>query len=116
MKMIKMFACVLAVGLLASPALAATKTYKNVSIIDVDCSTSDAAKNADTHTRECALKCQDSGFGIVTADNKFIKFDADGNAQLLKQLKASSKTDHLRVNVTGDEQGDTLKVEKVKLL
>jgi hypothetical protein len=116
MKMKKISACLLAIGLLASPALAATKTFKNVSIMDVDCSTSDAVKTADTHTRECALKCQDSGFGIVTADKKFIKFDADGNAQLLKQLKASSKADHLRVNVTGDVQGDTLKVEKVKLL
>ena len=35
--------------------------------------------------------------------------------QVLKQLKASDKTDHLRVNVSGDVDGDTLKVTSVKL-
>ena len=32
------------------------------------------------------------------------------------ELKASTKKDHLRVNVTGDVQGDTLKVASVQLL
>ena len=31
-------------------------------------------------------------------------------------LKASDKKDHLRVNVSGDVQGDTMKVNSVKLL
>lgn len=31
-------------------------------------------------------------------------------------LKASAKKDHLRVDVTGDVQGDTLKVTSIKLL
>jgi hypothetical protein len=60
--------------------------------------------------------CEESGFGIVTADKKFLKFDADGNAKVLKELKASDKKDHLRVNVTGDVEGDTIKVSSVKLL
>ncbi|HEY4380977.1 MAG TPA: hypothetical protein VGN01_11570 [Acidobacteriaceae bacterium] len=111
----KIFASILALGLLAIPALAATKSFKNVSVIDVACSQKQAS-NADAHTRDCALTCQKSGFGILTADKKFLKFDADGNAKILEQLKASSKADHLRVDVTGDVQGDTLKVESVKLM
>ena len=59
---------------------------------------------ADAHTRDCALMCEKSGYGIVTADKKFLKFDADGNAKILAALKASDKTDHLRVNVSGDVQ------------
>jgi len=109
----KLFASLLALGLMATPTLAAT--FNDVSILDVACSKK-AAATADSHTRDCALMCKESGFGIVTADNKFLKFDADGNAKMLEQLKASDKTDHLRVNVSGDVQGDTIKVTSVKLL
>jgi hypothetical protein len=110
----KMLASLLAVGLMATPALAATQTFNDVSVVDVACSKK-AAADADSHTRECALTCQKSGFGIVTADKKFLKFDADGNAKMLAELKASDKTDHLRVNVSGDVQGDTIKVSSVTL-
>ncbi|MEO6910477.1 MAG: hypothetical protein ABI158_06100 [Edaphobacter sp.] len=110
----KVLASILALGLLAAPALAATKTFTDVSVVDVSCSKKVAA-NADVHTRSCALACQKSGFGILTADKKFLKFDADGNAKILQELKASNKADHLRVNVSGDVQGDTLKVASVEL-
>ena|ERR1700744_1791973 len=109
----KMLASILALGLMASPALA--ETFKDVSVLDVACSKK-SASSADAHTRECALGCKESGFGIVTADQKFLKFDADGNAKMLEQLKASDRKDHLRVNVNGDVDGDTLKVKSVKLL
>lgn len=111
----KVLASILALGLLAAPALAATKTYTDVSVVDVSCSHK-AAANPDAHTRACALTCQKSGFGILTADKKFLKFDADGNAKIAQQLKDSKATDHLRVNVSGDVQGDTLKVASIKLL
>jgi hypothetical protein len=112
----KILASILTMGLLAAPALAASATYKNVSVIDVSCSQSKAAADADSHTRDCALACQKSGFGILTEDKKFLKFDSDGNAKILEQLKTSKKADHLRVNVTGDVEGDTLKVDSIKLL
>jgi hypothetical protein len=111
----KMLTSLLALGLMAAPALAATETFNNVSVVDVACSKKVAA-NADVHTRQCALGCEDSGFGIVTADQKFLKFDADGNSKIAAALKASDKKDHLRVNVTGDVDGDTIKVTSVKLL
>ena len=101
--------------LLALPALAAPKTFNDVAVVDVACSKMVAA-DPDSHTKDCALKCQKSGYGIVTADKQFLKFDADGNAKILEQLKSSDKADHLRVNVTGDVTGDTLKVTSVKLL
>jgi hypothetical protein len=109
----KMLASLLALGMMASPALAAT--FNDVSILDVACSKKSAA-TADAHTRDCALMCKESGFGIVTADKKFLKFDATGNAKMLEQLKASDKAAHLRVNVSGDVEGDTIKVTSVKLL
>ena len=101
--------------LLASPVLAASKTFNDVAVVDVSCSKM-AASDPDSHTKDCALKCQKSGYGVVTADKQFLKFDADGNAKILEQLKLSGKPDHLRVNVTGDVTGDTIKVTSVKLL
>lgn len=102
-------------ALLAAPSLALAASYDNVPVVDVNCSRRVAA-NPDAHTRDCSLKCAASGFGIVTKDQQFLKFDAAGNAKIVEALKASSKTDHLRVNVTGDVQGDTLKVTSIKLL
>jgi hypothetical protein len=111
----KIVASLLALGLMATPALAVTKTFNDVSVVDVACSKK-AAADADAHTRECALGCAKSGFGIVTADKKFLKFDAEGNTKMLEVLKASDKADHLRVDVSGDVEGDTIKVASVKLL
>lgn len=102
-------------GLCAAPVFAAAKSYKDVPVVDVNCSTKVAA-SPDSHTRECALKCASSGFGIVTQDKHFLKFDANGNEKIVQALKASNKKDHLRVNVSGDLQGDTLKVTSIKLL
>jgi hypothetical protein len=113
----KLLACILAFGLAATPALAAPKTFTDVSIVDVACSKKAAADaTADGHTRKCALGCKESGFGILTADKKFLKFDAEGNAKILEALKGSAKADHLRVNVTGEVKGGTIKVATVTLL
>lgn len=103
------------VGLSAVPALAAVENYKDVPVVDVNCSKK-AAADPDSHPRACALKCAASGFGIVTKDKQFLKFDAEGNAKVVEALKASEKKDHLRVDVSGDVQGDTLKVTSIKLL
>jgi hypothetical protein len=105
----------LLLGLCAIPALAMAETYKDVPVVDVNCSKKVAA-DPDSHPRACALKCEGSGFGIVTKDQQFLKFDAAGNATIVEALKASDKKDHLRVDVSGDVQGDTLKVTSVKLL
>src|SRR5258705_7308752 len=92
----KMLTSLLALGLMATPALAATQTFNDVSAFDVACSKKVAA-DADSHTRDCALMCEKSGYGIVTADQKFLKFYADGNAKIAAALKSSDKADHLRV-------------------
>ena len=102
-------------SLCAMPALAAVETYKDVPVVDVNCSKKVAA-DPDSHTRACALKCEKSGYGIVTKDQQFLKFDAEGNTKIVEALKASDKKDHLRVDVSGDVQGDTLKVTSITLL
>lgn len=110
----KLTSLLLLIGASAVPAFAASASYKNVSIVDVNCS-SKVAADADAHTRACALKCAGSGYGILTNDNKFVRFDAAGNQEVVAALKASNKTDHLRVDVSGDLDGSTLKVASLKL-
>ena len=102
-------------GMLVLPAVAAPETYKDVPLVDVNCSKKVAA-DPDSHTRACALKCEGSGFGVITGDKQFLKFDAEGNKEVVAALKASDKKDHLRVDVSGDVKGDTLQVKSVKLL
>jgi hypothetical protein len=111
----KLVSVAVLLGMCALPALAATETFTDVSVIDTNCSKK-AAADPDSHTRECALKCQASGYGIITKDHKYLKFDSPGNAKIAEALKASDKKDHLRVDVTGDVKADTLQVSSIKLL
>jgi len=70
------------------------------------------------HTRQCAMMpdCQKSGYGVYTHDNKFLSFDEAGNRKAIALLKETKKEDDLRVEITGEIQGDIIKVATVKLL
>lgn len=107
-----------ALGLLlaaaALPAAGATESFTNVPLVDVNCSAKVAAKPGE-HPRSCAIQCSASGYGVIR-DGKFLKFDAAGNDKALAALKASDKKDHLRADVAGDVEGDTIKVTSLKLL
>ena len=91
-------------------------------LLDRMCSTKIVAdkdqKAAQNHTRECALMsdCVEAGYGVFTADGKFLTFDQAGNQKAEQALKASKKKDNIKVQVTGDQSGDTLKVTAIKIL
>lgn len=78
-------------------------------VVDVMCRNKDLAG----HTRECAVTCAKSGYGLVTADGKFLKFDEAGNAKALATLKKLSKEKDLKAKVAGSLNGDVLKVESI---
>ena len=72
-----------------------------------------------THTRECLLmpSCQRSGYGIVAYDdNKFLTFDTMGNQKALALIKGATKQEDFRIEVTGQIDGDKMKVTSLKLL
>lgn len=92
-------------------ALASAETFSGT-VVDVMCKGKDLA----SHTRSCALDCAKSGFGLVQADGKFLKFDESGNARTLAMLKKSSKDKDLKVKVTGTLDGDAIKVQGVELV
>jgi hypothetical protein len=80
-------------------------------VVDVMC----RAKDLAGHTRECAVTCSKSGYGLVTGDGKFLKFDEGGNARTLAALKKATKEKDLKAKVTGTVDGDVLKVQAIEL-
>src|SRR4051812_32379156 len=78
-------------------------------VVDIMC----RAKDLAGHTRECAVTCAKSGYGLVTADGKFLKFDEAGNARALTALKKLTREKDLKAKVTGSVAGDVLKVEAI---
>ncbi|MFB3918139.1 MAG: hypothetical protein ACE14M_15530 [Terriglobales bacterium] len=99
---------------LACLPLAAAETWNDVALIDTMC----AAKfknNADAHPRSCLMQCGKNGYGIITSDGTFLKFDSAGNEQAAAALQRSRQQDHIRVTVTGERQGGTIKVRSLKM-
>ena len=94
--------------LMGLPALASDFSG---TVVDVMC----RGKDLSSHTRECAVTCAKSGYALVTADGKFLKFDESGNARTLAALKKSTKEKDLKAKVTGSLDGDLLKVQSIEL-
>ena len=92
-------------------ALPASAEIWTGTLVDVMCKGKDLAG----HTRECALTCAKSGFGVVLADGKFLKFDEAGNAKTLSALKVATKEKDLKAQVTGEKDGETIQVTGVDL-
>lgn len=95
-------------SLLSAAAFAETW---NGALVDVMCKDKDIAG----HTRKCALSCAKSGFGLVTSDGKFVKFDEAGNAKALAALKSSSKEKDLKAKVEGSLDGDVVQVSSITI-
>jgi len=70
------------------------------------------------HTRQCALMpdCQKSGYGVFTYDQKFLPFDQAGNQKAVAYFKQAGQEDDFRGEVSGQIQGEVLKVAGIKPL
>ncbi len=109
----------LAVLLAASTSLpmavaAEETTWSNVPVVDTMC-IGKVKANPDAHKRSCALQCSKSGYGLITQDGTYLKFDTAGNEKTVAALKASKKEDHLRATVKGTREGETIKVDSITL-
>src|SRR5450759_537003 len=104
----KRFSMIFAVSLFASSAFAETWSG---TLVDVMCKGKDLAG----HTAKCAVSCAKSGYGLVLADGKFVKFDEGGNAKALAALKATSKEKDLKAKVNGALDGDKVTVSSIEL-
>ncbi len=109
----KLFSALVVLGM-AMPLVAAAETWENVSLADKACSEKFKGK-LDEHPKACAEKCAKNGLGIITQEGKFLKLDEAGNKQAISALKSSDQKDHVRVDVTGEQEGETVKVKSLKM-
>lgn len=103
----------LAAAALGLPLLARAAEWHAVPLVDQMCKAK-VEKDPDAHPVSCLLQCARSGYGIMS-EGKWLKLDAQGNREALAALKATSKKDHIRVDVTGDLSGDTVKVASLAI-
>ena len=103
---------------LSASAFAGAVTIKGY-LMDVSCSARKMRKDgaAAAHTKACLRVpyCDQSGFGILTEDKQFIKFDEGGNAKVRKFLADIAKENDIRVTVSGSIDHDQIKVDKIEL-
>jgi hypothetical protein len=105
----------LSAAMMAASLALTAETWKNVNVVDSQC-VEKVKANPDKHTTKCSLACADEGYGILTPDGTYLKFDAAGNAQAKAAFESTKKTDHLRADVEGTKSGDEIKVTSFKLL
>ena len=97
---------------LAAPLAAFAETWKDVSVVDGNC-LSKVKADPDKHTVKCALQCVKGGYGLLTSDGSYLKFDETGNTKTVAALKATKKEDHVRATVVGERSGDSIKVASI---
>ncbi|HEV3038517.1 MAG TPA: hypothetical protein VHA33_12145 [Candidatus Angelobacter sp.] len=99
-------------------AFAADTTVKGY-LVDIACSSDlgDRPGFGARHSKKCLqmLPCAQSGYGVLTEDKHVIKFDDKGNEQAKKFIESITKTNDIRVNVTGSVDGDHITVNKIEL-
>ena len=86
-------------------------------LIDNACADSakELATRAKGHSVSCALmdSCEQSGYSVVTDDNKRYKLTEKGNGMAAELLKNSKTTKGVKVAVEGNYNGDTVDVTKL---
>ena len=82
-------------------------------LMDTMCA-ADKLDQAPAHTAECMKRCQGSGFGLVSADGRYVRFDEKGNALALAALEKSERKQDLRVTVEGELRGSTIRVATIR--
>lgn len=76
-------------------------------------------EKARTHTRECALMghCVESGYGIVSGDDRLTLLDPAATRQVVDAVEASDEQEGIRLRVTREERDgemETMDVERAE--
>jgi hypothetical protein len=113
---------VLTLAFAADTKSAAKPQTINGTLVDVACASENAEKPkadfATKHSKKCLQmpECEESGYAVLTADNKLIKFDKVSNESAKKFIAATDHDKDWKVAVTGTMNKDnTLKVDKLAL-
>jgi hypothetical protein len=68
--------------------------------------------------RDCSLMkdFNRDAYGLISDEKKYYKLDDPGNQRILELLRNTPDKDNLKVVVTGDVQGQTIKVTNITML
>ncbi len=86
-------------------------------LMDTTCAKKHAGEKgfAETHDKDCLQMCAEGGFGVLTGDGKFVKFDGQGNKKVAQLLKDTQRDTGWKISVTGVMKGSMLAVESISL-
>lgn len=107
--------------LLAGSLFAAQPQTVKGHLVDLACASENAEKPKpnfrEKHSKRCLQMpdCAESGYGVLTADDKVIKFDAKGNETAKKFIEGTDHDRDWKVTVTGTVNGDTMTVDTLAL-
>jgi hypothetical protein len=105
-------------SILGATSLAADDVVKGY-LMDVACSARRAQKPEPPtrHSRMCLQlpNCSNNGYGILTEDKRFIRFDDEGNQKAKDLLAHTNRESDFKITVTGSMDGDRLKVSRIEL-
>ena len=108
--------CLMGMLLLAGVVRAETWTGD---VLDVLCRPENVAVGAKKcpQNRACMLsdRCSSSGYGVLLADGRYLRFDAAGSAKALKLLRGITKDKDLKVTVTGTLHRDIITVDTLDI-
>ena len=95
-----------------------TETVKGY-VIDVGCirknSRDELLERATAHTRDCALMghCVESGYGIVTDDDRVTILDSEATPQVVNVIKASDTEKGIQLRVSREDRDGTMETTEV---
>ena len=102
----------------ALTAFAADTTVKG-HLVDLACAQEEGQKDGfgASHTKDCLqmADCVKSGYGVLTADKKIVRFDAAGNEKAKKFIADLKQAKDIKVAVTGTQNGSSMTVNKIEL-
>ncbi len=90
-------------------------------LVDVACAKENAAHPepgfAAKHDKGCLqmAECVQSGYAILTDDNKVIKLDKQSNETAKSLIASTDKKDNWKITATGVLNGDTFSAQSLKL-
>jgi hypothetical protein len=89
-------------------------------MVDVSCSIEqkdDLEYMRNSHSKGCFQMpaCEKSGYAILTADDKVIRFDAKGNEIAKQLIQSANKDKDWRITVRGKSDGELISVSKIEL-
>ncbi len=90
-------------------------------LVDVACarenSTHPEPGFAAKHSKNCLqmAECAQTGYAILTDENKIIKLDKQSNETAKSVIASSDKKDNFKVTATGVLNGDTFSAQSLKL-